>query len=73
MTSLFDYQNVTREVHEYCSMADFNTFDEKGIVLALRDMAYDIPFPIRSIDDVDLETWEALLDEYDTGFVTTIA
>jgi hypothetical protein len=28
----FDYQRVKAEVHDYCSMADFNTFDEEGIV-----------------------------------------
>ena len=52
----FDYQRVKAEVHDYCSMADPNTFDEAGIVCALRDMAYDNGTCINSIDDVDPET-----------------
>lgn len=69
----FDYQRVRAEVHDYCSMADFNTFDEEGIVYALRDMAYGNGTCIHSIDDVDPETFEDLIEKFDTGTVTTIA
>lgn len=69
----FDYQRVRAEVHDYCSMADPNTFDEAGIVCALRDMAYDNGTCINSIDDVDTETWEDLIEKFDTGTITTIA
>ena len=69
----FDYQRVRAEVHDYCSMADPNTFDEAGIVYALRDMAYDDDLCIKSIDDVDPETFEDLIEKFDTGTVTTIA
>lgn len=69
----FDYRKVKAEVHDYCSMADFNTFDEAGIVYALRDMAYDTGTCISSIDDVDADTWEYLLEKFDTGTITTIA
>lgn len=71
--SQFDYQRVRAEVHDYCSMADPNTFDEEGIVCALRDMAYDNDLCISSIDDVDPETWEDLIEKFDTGTITTIA
>ena len=69
----FDYQRVKSEVHDYCSMADPNTFDEAGIVCALRDMTYDNGTCINSIDDVDPETWEDLIEKFDTGTITTIA
>lgn len=32
----FNYQRVKAEVHDYCDCAWFNTFDEPGIVAALR-------------------------------------
>ena len=69
----FDYQRVRAEVHDYCSMADLNTFDEAGIVHALRDMAYDSGTCINSIDDVDPETLDDLIEKFDTGTITTIA
>lgn len=69
----FDYQRVKAEVHDYCSMADFKTFDEHGIVSALRDMAYVNDWCITSIDDVDADTWESLLEDFDTTTTTTIA
>lgn len=53
----FDYQRVKAEVHDYCSMADPNTFDEAGIVFVLQVMAYGNDTCINSIDDVDPETW----------------
>ena len=52
----FDYQMVKAEVHDYCSMSDFNTFDEDGIVSALRELAYVNDCCITSIDDVDADT-----------------
>lgn len=70
---LIDYQNVRREVHEYCDMADFNTFDEDGIVSAIRRIADDTDCYIGSIDDLDEDTWNDLLDRFDTGTVTRIA
>lgn len=69
----FDYQRVKAEVHDYCSMADFNTFDEEGIVYALRELAYVNDCRINSIDDVDADTWEDLLEVFDTATITTIA
>lgn len=69
----FDYQRVKEEVHNYCSMADFNTFDEAGIVFALRELAYVNDCCITSIDDVDADTWEELLEVFDTATITTIA
>ena len=69
----FDYQRVKAEVHDYCSMSDFNTFDEEGIVSALQVMAYGNDTCINSIDDVDPETWEDLIEKFDTGTITEIA
>lgn len=69
----FDYQRVKAEVHDYCSMADFNTFDEDGIVYALRELAYVNDCRITSIDDVDADTWEDLLEVFDTSTITSIA
>lgn len=69
----FDYQRIKTEVHDYCSMADLNTFDETGIVCALRDMAYSNGCCITSIDDVDADIWENLLEKFDTDNITTIA
>lgn len=45
----------------------------EGIVYALRDMAYDNDCHITSIDDVDEDTWESILDMFDTATITTIA
>lgn len=69
----FDYQRVRAEVHDYCSMADFNTFDEEGIVHALERMAYVNDLCIESIDDVDPDTFDDLIEEFDTGTVSIIA
>ena len=69
----FDYRKVKAEVHEFCSMADFNTYDEAGIVSALRNLADTNGFCITSIDDVDADTWEHLLDKFDTNTITAIA
>lgn len=69
----FDYRRVKAEVHDYCSMSDFNTFDEDGIVSALRELAYVNDWCITSIDDVDADTWEDLLEVFDTTTITTIA
>ena len=68
----FNYQRVRAEVHEYCDMADFNTFDERGIVATLRKMAYDNDCNIDSIDDVDPDTFEFIVQMHDTGYITTI-
>lgn len=69
----FDYHKVKAEVHEFCSMAYFDTFDETGIVSALRNIANANDCSITSIDDVDADTWEYLLDKFDTGTITAIA
>jgi hypothetical protein len=69
----FNYQRVKSEVHDYCSMADLNTFDEQGIVAALRKMAYDNDCDIDSIDDVDPDAFEVIVQMHDTGYYTTIA
>lgn len=62
----FDYQRVRAEVHDYCSMADFNTFDEPAIVTALRDMAYANNCSITSIDDVNPDVFVAIVEMHDT-------
>ena len=69
----FNYQRVRAEVHDYCSMADFNTFDELGIVRALRKMAYDNDCNIDSIDDVDPDAFDFIVQMHDTGYITVIA
>lgn len=69
----FNYQRVSAEVHDYCSMADFNTFDEPGIVAALRKMAYDNDCNIDSIDNVDYGAFEFIVQMHDTSYYTTIA
>ena len=69
----FDYQRIKTEVHDFCSMANFNTFDEAGIICALLDMAYDNGTCINSIDDVDPETWDNLIEQFDTGKHTMLA
>ena len=69
----FDYQRVKTEVHDFCSMADFNTFDEEGIICALLDIAYDNGTCINSIDDVDPETWDDLIEKFDTRKNTMLA
>lgn len=69
----FNYQRVKADVHDYCSMADFNTFDERGIVATLRKMAYDNDYNIDSIDDVDPDAFELIVQMHDTGYITTIA
>ena len=69
----FNYQRVSAEVHDYCSMADFNTFDESGIVAALRKMAYDNDCNIDSIYNVDRGAFEFIVLMHDTSYYTTIA
>lgn len=68
-----NYQRVKAEVHDYCSMADLNTYDERGIVATLRKMAYDNDCNIDSIDDVDPDAFEFIVQMHDTGYITTIA
>ena len=68
----FNYQNVSAEVHDYCSMADCDTFDEQGIVAALRKMAYDNDCTIDSIDNVDRGAFEFIVMMHDTRYITTI-
>lgn len=55
----FDYQRVN--------------FDEEGIVSALRELTYVNDCCITSIDDVDADTWEDLLEVFDNATITTIA
>lgn len=69
----FNYQRVKAEVHDYCECAWFNTFDEPGIVAALRKMAYDNDCVIDSIDDVAPDIWDSIVEKYDTGCINTIA
>lgn len=69
----FNYQRVSAEVHDYCSMADFNTFDEQGIVAALQKMAYDNDCNIDSIDDVDPGAFDFIVQMHDTSYITIIA
>ena len=69
----FNYQRVSAEVHDYCDMADFNTFDEQGIVAALQKMAYDNNCNIDSIDDVDPGAFEFIVMMHDTAYITNIA
>ena len=69
----FNYQRVSAEVHDYCEMADFNTFDEQGIVAALQKMAYDNDCTIDSIDDVDPDAFDFIVMMHDTAYITVIA
>ena len=69
----FNYQRVKAEVHDYCEMADFNTFDEQGIVAALQKMAYDNDCTIDSIDDVDPGAFDFIVMMHDTAYTTAIA
>lgn len=69
----FNYQKVSAEVHDYCDMADYNTFDEQGIVDALQKMAYDNDCNIDSIDNVDPGTFDFIVMMHDTAYYTTIA
>lgn len=69
----FNYQRVSAEVHDYCDMADLNTFDEQGIVAALQKMAYDNDCNIDSIDDVDPGAFEFIVMMHDTAYITNIA
>lgn len=69
----FNYRKVKAEVHDYCSMTDFNTFDEPGIVAALKQMAYDNDCNIESIDNVDPGAFEFIVMMHDTDYITTIA
>lgn len=71
--SRFNYQRVKSEVHDYCEMADYNTFDEQGIVAALQKMAYDNDCSIDSIDDVDPGAFEFIVMMHDTAYITNIA
>ena len=68
----FNYERVSAEVHDYCSMADCDTFDEQGIVAALRKMAYDNNCNIDSIDDVDRGAFDFIVQMHDTRYITTI-
>lgn len=68
----FNYQRVSAEVHEICACAWVNTFDELGIVHELNHLAYVNDCTINSIDDVDPDVWDSILDKYDTGYITTI-
>lgn len=69
----FNRERVSAEVHDYCEMADFNTFDEQGIVAALQKMAYDNDCSIDSIDDVDPGAFEFIVMMHDTAYITNIA
>lgn len=69
----FNYRRVRAGVHDYCSMADYNTFDEPGIVAALQKMAYDNDCTIDSIDNVDPGAFEFIVMMHDTDYYTTIA
>ena len=68
----FNYQRVKAEVHDYCEMADFNTFDEPGIVAELQKMAYDNDCDIDSIDRVDPGAFEFIVMMHDTSYITNI-
>ena len=69
----FNYHKVANEVHEYCEEAWFNTFDETGIVSDLRKLAYAKDCTIDSIDDVDPDVFDSIVEKYDTGKVTNFA
>lgn len=69
----FNYPKVAREVHDYCEMAWINTFDERGIVHELEHLAYTNDCTIDSIDDVDPDVWDSIVEKYDTGTVNQFA
>lgn len=66
---LFDYARVRQEVHDFCQLTDYNTFDEAGIVTELLDLAYDRGHRIRSIDDVDPDIFNEIVEDHDNGTV----
>ena len=66
----FNWQRVANEVHDFCESAWDNTFDERGIVAALQQMAYANDLDIDSIDDVDPDVFDGIVEKYDTGYVT---
>jgi hypothetical protein len=69
----FNYQKVASEVHDYCEEAWVNTFDETGIVHELEHMAYATDSTIDSIDDVDSDVFDSIVEKHDTGTVNIIA
>lgn len=69
----FNRPRVTREVHEYFEGAWFNTFDAPGIVNELEQMAYAEDCTINSIDDVDPDVWDSIVEKHDTGKVSIVA
>lgn len=69
----FNRQRVASEVHDYCNGAWINTFDERGIVATLQHMAYANNCVIDSIDDVDPDVWDSIVEKYDTGTVNAFA
>ena len=56
----FNYQRVSNEVHEYC-------------VHELEHMAYTTDCTIDSIDDVDPDVWDSIVEKHDTGKVSSFA
>lgn len=69
----FNYQRVSTEVRNYCDCAWITTFDERGIVHALEHLAYANDLTINSIDDVNPDVWDSIVEKYDTGKVTYFA
>lgn len=69
----FNWARVATEVHDYCECAWVNTFNERGIVAALQHLAYTHDLTINSIDDVDPDVWDSIVEKYDTGTVNKFA
>lgn len=69
----FNWAKVANEVHDYCECAWINTFDERGIVAELEHMAYANDWTIDSIDDVDPDVWDSIVEKHDTGTVNLFA
>lgn len=63
----FNRPKVMREVHDYFEGAWFNTFDVTGIVNELEQMAYAEDCTIDSIDDIDPDIWDSIVEKHDTG------
>lgn len=73
LAEMFDYETIRHEVHDYCSCAYPNTYNEPAIVHELIDLAYDTGFPIRSIDDVDFELFDNIVESCENSFIVVYA
>lgn len=69
----FNYPKIKAEIHEYCELADINTYNERGILDEVYDLYLNGTDDMDTIDDIDPETWEEIVVKHDTGSYTAIA